>query len=383
MLFKSITCILAALAVAEATPSRRCQYNTLEQYDIENVTAIDIGEDPLIPFSSPKLSAVNQTAWEFWFFDSTTEDGDAGISFAFWRDNSHVGIENPPLGVLRLQTQVVFPNGTHWIETSWVTDNTISVCKDATTGVWNKTGSTYSFKTSTDLKHTTITLDSPTLSGTYTLTATAPGIYADGNLWPSRRATAKVMPYVYWDASVPSGKVKVDINVAGTQLKFTGIGGHDRNWASFPLVQTALGWQESRVNAGPYTLVFWLIGSQVDGKTYLASTIIKSNKVIFKSQSFTAAKNTDYMLFSQTHVNDTSTPFDPTKARTTFHLDFVSASKKKEWKFDVDFADPEWAMQDRGFGGIIPASVTGGEVGCKQYSGVGTAMHAEFAPDWV
>ncbi|PVH72807.1 hypothetical protein DL98DRAFT_609488 [Cadophora sp. DSE1049] len=182
MLFKSVTCILALLFVAEAAlssgsfydSSKRCQANTLKQYDIENETAIDIG-------------------------------------------------------VLRLQTQVVFPNGTHWIETSRVTDNTISVCKDATTGVWNKTGSTYSFKTSTDLKHTTITLVSPTLNGTYTLTAIAPGVYADGNLWPSRRATAKVMPYVYCDASVPSGKVTVNFNVAGTPLKFTGIGGHDRN----------------------------------------------------------------------------------------------------------------------------------------------------------
>ncbi|PVH72806.1 hypothetical protein DL98DRAFT_595620 [Cadophora sp. DSE1049] len=110
-------------------------------------------------------------------------------------------------------------------------------------------------------------------------------------------------------------------------------------------------------------MIFWLIGSQLDGKTYLASVIIKSNKVVFASKLFTAAKNTDYMLFSQTHVNDTSIPFDPTKARTTFNLDFVSASKKKEWKFAVDFADPEWAVNDRGFGGIIPASVTGGEIG--------------------
>lgn len=167
MLFCPVTCIFALFSVAEAAPStasfhdssNHCKVNILRQYDIANETTIDIGADPLIPFSSAKLSAVNQTAWEFWFFDSTTVDGNAGISFAFWGDNSHVGIVNPPLRVLRLQTQVVFPNGTHWIEATWVTDNNISECKDSTTGVWNKTGHRCSFKTSTDLKHTTIILE--------------------------------------------------------------------------------------------------------------------------------------------------------------------------------------------------------------------------------
>ncbi|CZS89924.1 uncharacterized protein RCO7_02370 [Rhynchosporium graminicola] len=389
MLFKSLLSIVALLAVAEAAPScpspsnKHCKVDTLEAYDIANNTIIDIGADPLIPFSSRKLSGVNDTAWEFWFFDSTTDDGNAGISFAFWNDNSNVGLEHPPWGVLRLQTQVVFPNGTHWIETTWVDDNTLTTCKDSTTGVWEKPGYRYSFKTSNDLKFTTITLDSPTLKGTYTLTATAPPVYPDGKYWPNKRASASVMPWVYWNAAVPSGKVNVDIDVAGTQLKFTGIGGHDRNWAPFPLLQASLGFQESRVNAGPYTVLFWYIGSRVTKQTYLASVIIKSKKVVFTTKNFKVAEKEDYMLFAQSHVNDTSTPFDPTKARTTYDLNFVSADKKKNWKFAVDFADPEWALNDRGFSGIIPASVNGGEVGREQYKGAGTAMHAEFDPSWV
>ena len=188
MLFKSLPFVLALLAGANAAPGssgrshhKKCEVSVMKQFDIANGTDIIISEDPLVPFVSPKLSAVNETAWESWFFDATAEDGETGIGIMFWRDNSHVGEVNPPFGVLRLQTQVTFSNGSSWIEVSWVEDNTISMCKNATMGLWSKPGYRYSFDISADLKHTTIVLDSPTLKGTYTLEATAPPLYADGN----------------------------------------------------------------------------------------------------------------------------------------------------------------------------------------------------------
>ncbi|KAL2065961.1 hypothetical protein VTL71DRAFT_3631 [Oculimacula yallundae] len=431
MSVKAVLCIFAFLGVAAATPSipghghsHHCEVNSLKSFDIANGTIADIGEDPLIPFSSPKHSAINDTVWEFWFFDATTDDGDAGISIAFWRDNSHVGADPPPLGVLRLQTQVVFPNGTHWIETSWVAENTVTVCKDATTGIWKKPGYEYSFKTSTNHKYTSIVLDSPTLKGTYNLTASAPPVYPDGNYWPSKHASAKVMPLVYWNAGVPSGKVNVDMDIAGTRLNFTGIGGFDRNWGVIPLFQASLGFQYGRLAIGPYSVLFWLVGSKVDRQTYLDSVVIKSNKVVFTTKNYRVVPKKDYMLFGQTHVNDTSIPFDPTKARTTYTVEFVSGCGGKSFKFETDFADPEWAIHDRGFGGTIPryvssenvvirfypsqdilesclvfsintsqvifadfsatySSASGGEVGGKQYTGVGNVMHAEFDPVWV
>ena len=170
---------------------------------------------------------------------------------------------------------------------------------------------------------------------------------------PNKHASPQVKPWVYWEAPVTAGNVAVDFDIDGTRLNFTGVGGHDRNWGPYPLAVCSLGWKIGRVFAGPYTAIFWRIGSSVDGKTYLASALIKSGEVIFTTRNLAPVKRGDYLLFSQTHVNHTGTPFDPSKARTTFTLDFTSAKKKKHWKFDVNFADPEWALGERGFGGFV------------------------------
>ena len=69
-----------------------------------------------------------------------------------------------------------------------------------------------------DFARGAITIASPTINGTYNITARTPPLYPDGTTYPSRNATTLFAPQLYWTENVLVGDVQAEFNVEGTSL---------------------------------------------------------------------------------------------------------------------------------------------------------------------
>ncbi|KAG5803172.1 hypothetical protein H9Q74_008012 [Fusarium xylarioides] len=68
----------------------------------------------------------------------------------------------------------------------------------------------------------------------------------------------------------------------GKPIKFTGVGYHDKNWASSPIEKETRSWYWGHGRVGPYSLV-WYDTVTPDGKEHFSSWITKDGKVVSQS----------------------------------------------------------------------------------------------------
>lgn len=64
--------------------------------------------NPLSNNEFPKMTHLNTSAWELWFFDAVSSTDDAAITLSFFRDGSGTRMGK---GSLRTQVHVVWPDG--------------------------------------------------------------------------------------------------------------------------------------------------------------------------------------------------------------------------------------------------------------------------------
>jgi hypothetical protein len=330
---------------------------------------VSINTSPLDPFEVPKISAINQTAWEYWYFDSVSSDGKSGVAVTFFKDPSTSFLG---LGNLRLELEAVWSNGTTFSTLLFVNESTVTTCGDVTQGVWNTTsqGIVFSFQISKKLKQVDIVVSGPQISGTFSMKSKDPARYPGGELYPSSTASLALAPLIYWNEPIPAGTVNVNMTLGGTPFTLSGGGGHDRNYAPFIWDFIVKQWYWMRVVTGPYTMVFWFWESAIDGKTYTSAFLTKRGKEIFATTKGNVSLGGNYATMSLLYGGRVHGTFPDNS--TGISIDLVDHDCDKSWHFELQhqnlaFEAPHGINQQYS---RFVNTASGGEVGQKVWKGI-------------
>lgn len=373
---------LATLAVPTAARSIKCT-SSLALDGVYIGGDVDMGGDPLTHFDAPQISAFNASAIEDWSFDGVSHDGTAGMSFFFSR-----GTVAGHIAAQRLFLSVVWPNGTRYMESVFVKRSSVHQCKHSTTANWlnDTAGVNWTFTSSIDYRNTVVTIDSPTVKGTYTIKALTPAVYPNGLEYPSADGDPLFAPELYWEETVPVGTVDANLSILGTPFVLSGYGGREKNWNSRAWADISANWDMIRAAVGPYAFIVWRYTSQVDQNTYLSMVLFKNRQVIFRTSRLDDSDGETYGSVTLTNaglVHLASAPDSrlqlPESRFTGYILDFVSPDTKLHWRFAVNFTRTVYwfpASSTLRIGGFVD-SVTGGLVGGKPYTGLASGSAQE------
>ena len=358
-----------------------------ESCTVSHTTAYEQSEGP-VKFStsghdnldSPRLSAINATAWEQWEFDSVSDTGLAGIMMGFSRDASYAFFGQ---GNLRVEFYIVLSDGSVVQELDYVSESVVEDCGDYVKGTWEGPGRSYSFAVTRDMRHARLAFDSARVQGNVTIAAAAPAHLANGDLFPSRGpGSTKLAPKLYMAQPIPGGRTTTDltINKNKKRVRFDGVGGHVRVWAEDGWFNICDGWHFLRAVAGPYVISYWQPVSRVEGGTlYYSAQLFKAGEMLVATQrggNVQASDNDDddeteeedHVLFRDEVLDgEVAGSLDD---RSTGHvIEFVSPARV--WRFRVQHLRKQFEMGLGGGTGLTGFTnrVTGGEVGATQYEG--------------
>jgi hypothetical protein len=361
---------LFLLSSSLASPTPTCQRNTITTSDLV-AGAVSLNTSPALPFQHSALTKVNATAWEYWYFDGVSEDTKSGITIVFFRDPS---LASQGLGSLRVSVDAVWKNGTSFQSIILADQSTIETCGEVTTGYWTgkSINSTFAFRGNReariDISGSSITGDR--ISGTFVLRSFSNARYPAGQTYPDRKASVFMAPLLYWNEGIPSGSVKTDLTLKGTNLQFQGIGGTDRNIAAYTWDFIADHWWWVRAVAGPFSLVHWKFVSGIDKKTYSYAYLEKDSKPVFTStKECTNAKEVDCAVFSLTHDGNVKGTFNDSS--TGFEIEYRGKGKGKAWTFDIEHTNVVFeapATSNDEYSRFVN-SAKGGRVGKEQCAG--------------
>lgn len=174
-----------------------------------------------------QLSAVNDTAWDWWYFDAVSPDAKSNVVIVFYTASSTGFPFLPPSpDVTLFELHSLLPNGTVFNVFIPADEAVITTVGEGSSGDFK--GTNASWTGSHDLKHYKIVVNSPAngVVGTFNLRSTAPGHYPCG---PVRSGeNMMVAPQIGWANAVPDGVADVDFTLAGTKIAFKGVGYHDK-----------------------------------------------------------------------------------------------------------------------------------------------------------
>jgi hypothetical protein len=251
---------------------------------------------PNDPFESPRLSRLNSTAWEQWYFDSVSNTGTAGLTICFSRDPSY---EFFGKGNLRIEIDIVWDNGTTFSQVDFASESVVEALESTTRGTWNGPGIDYSFEINNNLEHVKVTIDTPNVKGAFTIASKTPPQYADGSIYPSENASMSSTTFLHWVEAIPVGLFEVDLMIGEAPFTFTGIGGHDRIWAAFNWITMVQGWHMIRAAIGPYSLTYWEPKEQKSGLIRPSAFLAKNGQRVFSAQTDRISQTESYATFSK------------------------------------------------------------------------------------
>ncbi|KAF2099636.1 hypothetical protein NA57DRAFT_55587 [Rhizodiscina lignyota] len=206
------------------------------------------------PINFPKLSAVNDTTPEFWFFAAVSPDLNASATVTFFTTTED-GFEfvGDSGSVDTVLVQITFPNGTSF--------STELAASEAV--ITSSTG---------DLTDT-----ADDVSGSISITAIAPPHYPFSPVEPGQ--TLEVAPNLGWENAVPGATANVKVNIQGTPVEFTGIGYQDHNWSPAPFLSIFSSYYWGLTQLGPYTLV-WFDVFDLSGVEHVSSYVAANGAII-------------------------------------------------------------------------------------------------------
>lgn len=209
----------------------------------------------------------------------------------------------------------------------------------------------------------------PQVSGTFSLKSQSPARYPGGELYPSPTASLNLGPLIYWNEAIPGGNVDASFTLGGTPFSFTGIGGHDRNFAPFIWDFIAQHWYWLRFVVGPYTLVFWIWTSAIDGKTYTTAFLSENGVEIFATRNGAISSDGRYGTLALLYGGKIHGSFDDMS--TGFAVDLVDQTCDKKWHFELQHKNIAFeapAGSNNNYSRFVN-SASGGEVGKKVWLG--------------
>lgn len=115
---------------------------------------------PGLPLDGPKISIVNETVFDWWYFDAVSLDGSMQITIAFYNTNPvEFGFGDAIDTVNFVIFTAAFSNGTTFER--YLSGNTASITTvgDGSSGIWNGSGA--SWTGSPDLTHYEVVVNAP------------------------------------------------------------------------------------------------------------------------------------------------------------------------------------------------------------------------------
>lgn len=324
----------------------------------------------------PKMTTLNSSAWELWYFDAVSPSGDVGITISFFRDGSQSLMGK---GSLRTQFHALWSDGSTFGTENYASNSTIDSCPEAIKAFWRAEHESTSFEISQDLKETVVRFDLAAVQGTLSLLSVSQTFLADHEADPSAEASWRLAPTIYWLQEIPRASVEATFTIEGKELNFTGFGGHDRFWTPYSWMTLMDGSYYMRATAGPYTLVMLRIISRVDsGRIYVSVCLFEEGQRVFATRTERISLNDEFVSFKLSYHGTLQGKFKDTN--TGYVLDLVSPVKKKHWRFELNHESLWWDLPTgpvTGNTGFIDR-VTRGEVDGEQYQGAGGAGQCQL-----
>ncbi|KAJ3551131.1 hypothetical protein NM688_g4907 [Phlebia brevispora] len=263
-------------------------------------------------FDAPKVQRLNDTTWDWWYFDAVSPDFDYSIVVVFftatseslWPGTTDVGSADYMVVTLTL------PDGTT-LEAGVVgKEVTVVTVENGSSGIVGNTSS--GWVGTPDMKTYTISIDAPEFAttGTIVFTSTAPAHFPCSSDISSagQRLNLGPTPIFGWLNAMPDADAFVDLDINGTSLSFTGIGYHDKNWGSQPLHTSVNSWYWGHARLGPFSFV-WFDFVAPDGTELVSTYLSRDNKVISSTcDGATVRPVGDGAVFPPTPVSSMSEP---------------------------------------------------------------------------
>ncbi|KAF7360020.1 hypothetical protein MVEN_00729600 [Mycena venus] len=275
----SIAKLFSILCLAAASASRA--------YDIpatvSNDTSSALFTSSATSLDGPKIHPVNNSAFDWWYFDVVSADPTsvASVVIVFYTSTATAFPFIPPSdSVTRAQISVSFPNGTIFSAFATADGATVTADDNASSGNWH--GSGFQWSSNTGTSRYTIFVDSPEIGvqGTIKFHSVAPAHYPCGPMGAGQNM--EVGPRIGWANAVPDAATTVDLVVKGTKLAFTGVGYHDKNWSDQIFTSNVASWYWGHGRLGPYSIV-WFDFLALNGTEYLSAYAAKDGKIIAAS----------------------------------------------------------------------------------------------------
>lgn len=320
--------------------------------------------------AGPRISGINATVWEQWYFDSVSDEADASIAMLFARDASYTALGK---GHLRMELDLVWQNGTKFTQAEFMDEATVRDCDGEIAGLFRSPGRTYSFRISKDFQSVKVEIAAPPVEGSFTLTATGPPHYPGGELHPSSNASTLTSPSLHFAEIISAGRFDANFVIDGSPFAFRGIGGHDHGWAARSWFDIVKGWHIVRAVVGPYSMTLWAPIALSDGVTYSSGFLARDGRKIWGkmiTSSQVLSEDDDYVKLGKTYGGKVLGTLGD--KNTGYVLDFASPRSGEHWKFNLEHNNVAFEM---GFGagsGLtgFTSWAQGGLVGGEQYRGV-------------
>lgn len=369
-----IACV-AALGIGES--HRVCKTSHLKAFEA-TTGPVPFNTSPLDSFEASKLIALNQTAWEGWYFDSVSLSGSSGVTIAFLRDPTFSVIGH---GNLYIFLYAVWENGTTFNIQEFVDESKITDCAGSISGSWTSTKQQYSFNVSKDLKSASFTIKTPFMTGEYKITSLTGARYADGSLFPTPNGLISLTPNDYWTEGIPAGKVTANFTINSTPFQLSGFGGHGRHYGTVRLDSIIKYWTFSRAAIGPYAFVLWRVVTKPDNLARVSGVLTEHGQARFATLSMHASTEEPYLAFTPTYDGITRGSFEDRS--TGYQLDFVAPREQARWVFTVTHSHLAYEMPfigGDGFGGFVDKA-EGGLIGKENYHGVALTQQNQMASE--
>ncbi|KAL3260547.1 hypothetical protein ABHI18_004481 [Aspergillus niger] len=210
----------------------------------------------LADLEAPKLSEVNTTVFEWWYFDVVSSaNPNASVVLTFFTTTATAFPAVPPnsSSVLLTYAWATLPNGTTVVQSAVPIDASVMGDRDVNSGGWEGTGG-WSGKESG--YEAWVGWQGSRVNGSIQLRNPTPPLLPCSTPEQVNRALG-LGEGLGWVSMVPDSHATVDLMVDGEKLQFTGYGYHDKNWGNRPFQNTVKTWSWGHVHIGSYSLV-WL-----------------------------------------------------------------------------------------------------------------------------
>ncbi|GFN11570.1 hypothetical protein AtubIFM54640_004026 [Aspergillus tubingensis] len=210
----------------------------------------------LADLESPKLSEVNTTVFEWWYFDaisSTNPNASIVLTFFTTTATAFPAVPQNLSSVLLTYVWATLPNGTTVSQNIVPIDASVMGDRDVSSGGWEGTGGWAGRESGYEAW---VGWEGGRVSGRMVFRDLAPPLLPCSTPQQMNRALG-LGEGLGWVSMVPDSHAMVDLVVDGEKVQFMGFGYHDKNWGNRPFQNTVKSWSWGHVHIGQYALV-WL-----------------------------------------------------------------------------------------------------------------------------